>query len=78
MWEYSQRTHLMQSWSSARQCPWTAPVFTVYKKGTGGSLRNKDHRVRTLCRRHIDTAVERHQLLSRPVCLKPQHAWELG
>ena len=24
------------------------------------------------------TAVERHQLLSRPVCLKPQHAWELG
>ena len=54
MWEYSQRTHLMQSWSSARQCSWTAPVFTVYKKGTGGSLCNKDHQVRTLCRRHID------------------------
>ena len=54
MWEYSQRTHLMQSWSSARQCPWTAPVYTVYKNGTGGSLRNKDHQFRTRCRRHID------------------------
>ena len=47
-------TSCSTSWSSARQCPWTAPVFTVYKKGTGGSLRNKDHQVRTLCRRHID------------------------
>ena len=63
MWEYSQRTHLMQSWSSARQCPWTAPVFTVYKKGTGGSLRNKDHHCPySLQTTYWYTALERHRL----------------
>ena len=32
MWKYSQRTHLMQSWSSARQSPWTAPVLLYTRK----------------------------------------------